>query len=215
MSMPRTGFEVLDHSMEGLSKGKVNAVLSDTPFARTYFIWHAVLSSLMDGNLVYYVDLDTAFTVFLENHVRSTFPLDDLVIFNPDCRDFHDVISQICSVRTDFPELVVLDSVTMFCHLFEAKGRFGEVNRMLGLYISLLQDFASKHDTTVLVSSLARAEKQKVSWSPSYPGGRVLKRRSDLILSLESSLASVEVRIVKHPNASNQGRIYHFAVSEN
>lgn len=209
-----TGFEAFDHSVGGLLLGKVNTLLSDTPYARTYFVWRIVSSSLKKGNLVYYVDLDTMFTAFLAN-IRPASLLDDLVIFNPDREEIQDVISQICSVRTHNPDLVVFDSITVFYHLCEAKGGFGDVNRMLGLYISLFQNFASKMNTTVLFSSLARAKYQKTSWSPSYPGGRVLKKRSELIFSLTSSSGSIGVTVVKHPESSLQGIMCYIPVSEN
>ena len=218
MTMLSTGFESLNLSIGGLLKGRVNTLLCDTPYARTYFIWSVVSSCLKKGGLVYYIDLDTMFTAFLEQEARPTFPLDDLVVFNPDRGEIQDVLSQICSVRLHGPDLVVFDSVTVFYHLFEARVGFGEINRMLGVCLSLLQSFASRMNTAVLVSSLTRAKKLKAPgrslWSPSYPGGRVLTKRSELILSLKSGLGYIDVRVVKHPTPSIQGIVCRLPLSE-
>ena len=168
--------------------------------------------------MVYYIDLDTQFTSFLERITQPTFSLDDLVVFTPDGGEIADVLSQVCSVRVHGPALVVLDSVAVFYHLFKEKVSFGEINRMLSVCLYMLQSFASRTNTTLLVSSLTRAKRLKAqgrpSWSPSYPGGRVLTQKSELILTLASGLGYIQVKVVKHPNLSLQGCGYQLSISE-
>lgn len=212
------GFEALDHAVGGLLKGRVNTLLCDTPHARTCFTGRIVSACLKEGGLVYYVDLDTMFTAFLEHEAQPSFPLGDLVVFNPDGGELQDVLSKICSVKVHRPDLVVFDSVTMFYHMFDVEVGFGEINRMLGVYLSLLQGFASRTEAAILVTSLTRAKKLRASgrssWSPSYPGGRVLAKRSELILSLTSREGVIEAKVVKHPNPSLQGNVYRLPISE-
>jgi hypothetical protein len=214
--MLSTGFNSLDFLVGGFLRDNINLVLFDNSFSRNFFIWKTVSSCLNRGGLVHYVDLDTIFTAYLEHEAKPRIPVDDLLIFNPSQAEINDVISRICSIRVHCPDLVVFDSVNMFYNLFQSGISFGELNRMLGVYLSLLQSFSTRMNTVVLITSLARAKKTDTassSWSQSYPGGRVLTGRSGLIMSITVGVGYLRVRMEKHPNLILTGTVHHLRIS--
>ena len=214
--MLSVGFVLIDESVGGLMEGKVNTFLFDTSQLRTHSLWKAVSFCLEKGGLVYYIDLDTAFTVFLEQKVKSSPGLRNLVLFTPALGEVEDVFSQVLSVKAHPPKLIVVDSASAFYRFFEPEVSSGEVNRALGLYLSMLQNFAFKHGTCILVTSLVRAKKLKSSgsWAPFYPGGRVLNEKSGLILMFKSMSGFFQVKVLKHPSKSLVGSVYRISVDD-
>ncbi|MEM4297823.1 MAG: hypothetical protein QW815_05595 [Nitrososphaerota archaeon] len=213
--MLSSGFEPIDKTLGGFIEGEVNSLLYDASQLRTYFLWKVVSSCLKKDGLVYYVDLDTAFTTFIEQEARSASALKNLVLFIPALEEVEDVFSHILSVASP-PDLIVVDSVASFYSFFEPGLISSEINRTLGLYISLLQSFASRYKTCVIITSLIRARRLKASgpWFFSYPGGKVLAEKSALVLMFRSGMGFFQAKVLKHPLKGLVGSAYKIPIDQ-
>ena len=149
-----------------------------------------------------YIDIDTAFTVFLENNQNLSYAK-YLYIFRPKITNLDDVIAEICSLNPACLDTIVLDSVTSFYSL-QGNSTIMNLNRKLGIYVSLLQMAVSRSNGRIIFTSMIRARKKNddKSWYMFYAGGRLLRKRSDLILELKSKNKDLDISILKSPDVS-------------
>jgi len=148
-----------------------------------------------------YLDIDTNFTVFLEDH-HDLSNLDNLFIFRHNGVNLIDVVTDISSFNSSYVDTIVFDSVTSFYGLQNDNETSSSLNRRLGLYLSLLQAVVSRSNGLIIFTSMTRARKSQYdeSWYFSYAGGRLLRKRSDLILELKTKKQQFDVSILKSPN---------------
>lgn len=214
-SFLETGIETLDIDGAGLPGGKVSVAFCDTPSARIFFTSTLVNRTLRDG-VVCYIDLDTLFTAYVTYEVVEDHALDDLVIFNPNGEEVGDAVATVCSIMKSWVPLVVLDSASMLHYLSSSRFGFGEANRSLSLYLALLNEWAAKRGSSVLVTSLARSRRRAGAsdWSISYPGGRALRRFGQAMFELHTIEDGVEVVVLKHAEKHLEGRRYKVEASK-
>jgi hypothetical protein len=148
-----------------------------------------------------YLDIDTNFTVFLEDH-HDLSNLDNLFIFRHNGVNLIDVVTDISSFNSSYVDTIVFDSVTSFYGLQNDSETSSNLNRRLGRYLSLLQAVVSRSNGLIIFTSMTRARKSQYdeSWYFSYAGGRLLRKRSDLILELKTEKQQFDVSILKSPN---------------
>tara|TARA_B100001971_G_C18168577_1_gene525723 strand:- start:639 stop:1163 length:525 start_codon:yes stop_codon:yes gene_type:complete len=148
-----------------------------------------------------YLDIDTNFTVFLEDH-HDLSNLENLFIFRLNGTNLINVVADISSFASSSIDTIVLDSVTSFYSLQSDSITSSSLNRRLGLYLSLLQVVVSRSNGLIIFTSMTRARKRQddESWYFSYAGGRLLRKRSDLILELKSKNQQFEVSVLKSPD---------------
>jgi len=180
-----------------LSDYRVATILCSNQSLKTRFISRMLSSSRPKNKVISYIDIDTMFTVFLEDHSNISYA-NHLYLFRPRGEDLDDVIKEICSLNT-LIETVIFDSVTSFYNLQGQGVSSSSVNRKLGLYLALLKMTVSRSNGRILFTSMGRARKMKWgdSWYLSYAGGKLLRRRSDLILELNYGTTYSEVSILK------------------
>jgi len=175
-----------------------------------------LLSRLIDkvsdqSGVTVYIDLDTSFTVFLER-CRAIRSPSDLSVLRPRGEDLDDTIAGVCSLNLPILKLIIFDSTTAFYNLLGRVEDTSNLNIKLGLYLAILKRVASRSGGRLVFTSMRRArrEESKGSWRASYSGGRILKRRSDLILELNMDGKYMAISVVKCREASLQGRIFRF-----
>jgi hypothetical protein len=204
----KTGFDVVDVSSAGPVEGRVNLLLSEKPFTKTYFIAKMVKAMLESGWIVHYFDLDTFFTVYRKLNLLNIPYSENLYIYNPEIDTFDQHISTVCSTLSKKPQLIILDSIPAFYHMFATRSKPSEVNWRIGLYIALLLHHIRANNGAILAVSLLRSKKiREDEWIPSYPGGALAKIRSSTIYELkEKDDYTIELRVIKHQEKSVEGK---------
>lgn len=204
--MLRTGFDLLDIRSAGLLEGRLNLLLADKPFGKTYFIVKVVEVALEGGWLVHYFDLDTFFTAYLRINLFNLPPSENLRVYNPDVDTLDRYMSLVCSTISERPQLVVLDSIPAFYHMLAGRSKPSDVNWRVGLYIAILMQHIRAGRGAILAASLLRSKKIKEElWVPSYPGGALVKLKSSLIYELKDKGEVMELRIIKHERKDVEG----------
>ncbi len=193
-----------------LSNFTVATLLCDDQESKMRFISRMLMSEQRRDRVIVYIDMDTAFTVFLEDHDFLPYAK-ALRLFRPEVEELGEVISNVCSLNPPRIDTIIFDSVTSFYNFQGGGGANSSMlNRRLGLYLALLNMAVSTSEGRVLFTSMMRARKRKgeESWYLSYAGGRLLRRRSDLILELKKNKAAaghLEVLILKCSDSSLNG----------
>ena len=204
-----TGYSAIDADHGGLLRTEINLLLCSAPYPKTAFLAQVVSQTLNDGGSVFYIDLDTTFTVYLRHGVHKVPQGENLSIFNPNVLELDETIAKICSVNHPDLKLIVFDSVNMFYHLFDRGYTFSGLNRYLSVCLSLLKDLSRRVGAAVVVCSLPVARKAvsqgHYSWVLSHPGGRVLKLKSELIMSIDGADRELVVEMVKFPGRKGNG----------
>ena len=206
--MLRTGFDPIDTSSAGPLEGRLNLLLGDKPFTKTYFIARMVKAMLEDDWIVHYFDLDTFFTVYRSLNLFNIPDSENLYIYNPEKDTVNQHISTICSTFTKKPQLIILDSIPSFYHILAIRSRPSEVNWRIGLYLALLSHHIRTKKGAILAASLVRSKKiEEDMWIPSYPGGMLTKIRSSTIYELrEKDDHTMELKVIKHEKKGVEGR---------
>ena len=176
-------------------------ILCDNQISKIQFLSNILMFRWSQDNISIYLDIDTNFTVFLEDH-HDLSNLDNLFIFRHNGVNLIDVVTDISSFNSSYVDTIVFDSVTSFYGLQNDNETSSSLNRRLGLYLSLLQAVVSRSNGLIIFTSMTRARKSQYdeSWYFSYAGGRLLRKRSDLILELKTKKQQFDVSILKSPN---------------
>lgn len=199
-----------DYLKHLIEPGKLTTVLCDDSDARTAFVAPKVFAELAEGAVVAYIDLDTQFTVFVRNLPRPPQGLENLLVFHPDAASMDDVVVHVCSTMSPDLELIVFDSVTTFYHVFGGTSNFGRLNQKLGVYLSLFRRVMQSENTSILLTSLAKARKPSKpgveEWKVAYAGGRVLARASQVLVEVHRKDGFLLATLLKHPRQNLVGK---------
>jgi len=184
-----------------LSDSTVVTLLCDNQISKIQLLSNILMFRWSQDSISIYLDIDTNFTVFLEDH-HDLSNLDNLFIFRHNGVNLIDVVTDISSFNSSYVDTIVFDSVTSFYGLQNDNETSSSLNRRLGLYLSLLQAVVSRSNGLIIFTSMTRARKSQYdeSWYFSYAGGRLLRKRSDLILELKTKKQQFDVSILKSPN---------------
>lgn len=207
--MLSTGYSAIDANHGGLLLGEINLLLCSAPYAKTVFLAGIVSQTLNDGGSVFYIDLDSIFTVYLRHGVYEMPRSENLSLFNPNVLEIDETIAKICSVNHSDLNLIVLDSVNTFYHQFDRESPFSGLNRYLSVCLSLLKDLSRRVGAAVVVCSLPVARREasqgRYSWVLSHPGGRVLKFKSELMMNIDGAGRDLVVDVLKSPGKKGNG----------
>ena len=206
--MLKTGLPSFDAVFGGLTQSGINTVLCVDQSSKSAFT-SKVVSSALRNKVVSYIDLDTAFSAYLRAGFITVQGTENLLLYTPEGKNIEKAVIQVCSVRHPTLGLLVFDSVTTFYHLFSDTADFGDLNRRIGLYLSMFQSLASRLNVAIVVISMLRAKKAVKSgvesWFPSASGGRVLAKSSTLIISLNEQHQKLRITMMKHPRSELVG----------
>jgi len=194
-----------------LEKSALNVILSEDNFIKTFFIGNIVDNSLREGSVVY-IDFDTIFSAFLNLIIHDTKDLDNLLILRPDGEDVEKTMAYACSFLSKYIKLIILDSITTLYYLLDSKAP-SDVNRKIGVYLSLFQSMAKRFDIPIIVTSMIRAKKVKQAelWLTSPTGGRALLK-SKIVLNLNKILDYIEINVIKHENNAFIGKTFKLPI---
>jgi len=183
------------------SDSTIVTLLCDNQISKIQLLSNILMFRWSQDSISIYLDIDTNFTVFLEDH-HDLSNLDNLFIFRHNGVNLIDVVTDISSFNSSYVDTIVFDSVTSFYGLQNDNETSSSLNRRLGLYLSLLQAVVSRSNGLIIFTSMTRARKSQYdeSWYFSYAGGRLLRKRSDLILELKTKKQQFDVSILKSPN---------------
>ena len=189
-----------------LSESAVVTLICDNQLSKIQFLSNILMFRGSQNRISIYLDIDTNFTVFLEDHYNLS-NLDNLFIFRIKGTNLNDVTTDISSFSSSYVDTIVFDSVSSYYSLQNDNITSSNLNRRLGLYLSLLQVVVSRSNGFIIFTSMTRARKRQDddSWYFSYAGGRLLRKRSDLILELKSNEQQFEVSVLKSPNEALLG----------
>jgi len=184
-----------------LSESAVVTLICDNQLSKIQFLSNILMFRGSQNRISIYLDIDTNFTVFLEDHYDLS-NLDNLFIFRIKGTNLNDVTTDISSFSSSYVDTIVFDSVSSYYSLQNDNITSSNLNRRLGLYLSLLQVVVSRSNGFIIFTSMTRARKRQDddSWYFSYAGGRLLRKRSDLILELKSKKQQFEVDVLKSPD---------------
>jgi hypothetical protein len=181
-----------------ISQSEVVTLLCSDQWLKVNFISKILSLKYPSKKLVIYLDIDTFFTVFLEDMEKSNY-VNSLLIFRVKPDNLSNIINDVCSLNQSNIGTIILDSVSSYYHLFSTDIKASEVNRKLGLHLALLKMITSRGQGQIILTSLRRAKKKKgeKAWHISYAGGKLLQIRSELILELTKRGELIEVSILK------------------
>ncbi len=187
--------------MKVLSESAVVTLICDDQLTKIQFLTNILTFRGSQDKTSIYLDIDTNFTVFLEDH-HDLSNLEKLFIFGINRTNLIDVVTDITSFGSSYVDTIIFDSVSSFYSIQSDNITSSSLNRRLGLYLSLLQTVISRSNGFIIFTSMTRARKRQddESWYFSYAGGRLLRKRSDLILELKNKKQQFEVSVLKSPD---------------
>jgi len=189
-----------------LIESKVVTLICDNQLSKIQFLSNILMFRQSQNRISIYLDIDTNFTIFLEDNHDSP-NINNLFIFRVKEKNLNDVVADISSIGSSSVDTIVFDSVSMFYSFKNDNITSSNQNRRLGVYLSLLQVVMARSNGVIILTSMTRARKRQDddSWYFSYAGGRLLRKRSDLILELKSNEQQFEVSVLKSPDEARLG----------
>ncbi|MFQ5940289.1 MAG: hypothetical protein ACE5KA_01120 [Nitrososphaerales archaeon] len=184
-----------------LDKKGLNSLLFTEPFSKLCFTCSAVSEFLRRGTVIY-IDLDTVFTSYVR---KGIFPISadakDLLIYLPAANEFEEMLGDICSTINSRIDLIVMDSLNSFYHLYDGI-RIGPLNHLLSSYVSLLLNHSITFSSTLLVTSMIRHKKRK-EWILAPSSKRLIESKSSVVLMADLLGGNLTISLLKHGQLQN------------
>ena len=189
-----------------LSESTVVTLICNDQLTKIQFLTNILTFRGSQNKTYIYLDIDTNFTVFLEDH-HDLSNLKKLFIFKIKGTNLVDIVTDVSSFGSSYVDTIIFDSVSSFYNIQSDNITSSSLNRRLGLYLSLLQTVVSRSNGFIIFTSMTRARKRQddESWYFSYAGGRLLRKRSNLILELKNKKQQFEVSVLKSPDNTMLG----------
>ena len=189
-----------------LIESNIVTLICDNQLSKVQFLSNILMFRRSQNRISIYLDIDTNFTIFLEDNHDSP-NINNLFIFRVKEKNLNDVVADISSIGSSSVDTIVFDSVSTFYSFKNDNITSSNQNRRLGVYLSLLQVVMARSNGVIILTSMTRARKRQDddSWYFSYAGGRLLRKRSDLILELKSNEQQFEVSVLKSPDEARLG----------
>lgn len=155
-----------------------NIILCSKPFHKIEFL-NRLINSVEDPIIV--VDVDLLYTGYVESGMIQK--KENLVIFNPNNKDWKEKLSEIISKVSKERFLVIIDSFNGVYNLFDEL----ESARPVNSCIMLLSDIGNQTKSSVIVTGMAR-KKENGEWVLSPGGKHIIKSEKTGIFYLKKSL---------------------------
>ena len=209
----KTGYKEIDDISAGPLDNAINILLCDNPYGKTVFISKIITEILKGNNCVYYIDLDTSFTVYLQANLFHILNLEKLSVYHPNKFNLDNIISYLCSLNKKEGGVIILDSVSSIYHIFASEQKASNINLRLGLYLAFLQKFAVENKFSILITSMARSKKaNQTSWVQTYSGGRVLMNKSEVIYKTIQKQKNLQVEVIRHRKSEIKNRVINISL---
>jgi len=184
---------------------RVSSIFYSDPIVKLVLVGK-LINYLKYGSIVY-LDLNTKFTGYLKQGIIDIKDRSKLKLLLPKGDEFDDAISLIVSSYLSDIKMVIIDELSTFYHI--QKGSFSELNRKLGLILTLLKMEGKRRDFfLILLSSYKYGQKgeRKIS------GGRILIRLSDGIFDALRKDNEGIVYVRKHEKKDMEGKEFKFKI---
>ena len=204
--------------LESLKDCNTITLSSPLPFAKTQAIALIVNHFLSLESQVHYLDFDLQFSSLYLNQKSELNR--NLKLFMTTDSTISDLVVELISSESQTGGLVVLDGINSLQSLLrEKKYRTDSIkaNHAASVLVTLLEQFASRLSKLLILTNLVRARPKSVegwvSWGPELSGGRMIRLKSDAIVSVSnpsesqrSASSKLEVRIESiSPKRSSTG----------
>ena len=177
--------------IDDLLKYNTVTVSSKAPIAKTYLLFLISKTIIARGNQVHYFDLDFQFSSIVsisKNKLDS-----DLNLYC--CKDkeiIETAVSILSAIDVQRNGLVVVDSINTLQTVLakrESALDFPKANHEAAILVSLFQEFAMRNSKLLLMTDVVTSKPVKESglqiWGSELSGGRMIKLKSDVVLSVE------------------------------
>ena len=199
----------------------------------------STLSIIVDGFLsreqqVQYVDLDLQYSSMITNSiVHHHFASETLQVFRSrDLQTVDLVISLLDSPQVRKGGIIVVDSINTLQMLLQEREHridFVKSNHEAAILITLVQEFACRYSKALILANVIRSRPREGQdfrlWDMELSGGRVIKFKSDVILSVARSfdklqsdkIATVDVAVEsvleRNKGIFKEGQSFTFSLS--
>ena len=161
-----------------LTKG-INSFIFNDNNSKNDFI--EFLLSKLKQNRIRYVDLDTSFRAKQRTEGNN---IQNIELIMPKAEDVQEAFNYILSNFSN-EDTIIIDSINIVPHLFNSKDSFSKKNKIIGYYLSLINNLSSSNNSRVIVISYWSYRKTKKTWVNKVPGGRALLYNSSNVFNVE------------------------------
>ncbi|MHB1908111.1 MAG: hypothetical protein ACYCQJ_04460 [Nitrososphaerales archaeon] len=193
--------------LNALKDCKTVTLSSPIPYAKTQAISLIVNHFLSLEKQVHYLDFDLQFSSLYLNQESKLNR--NLKLFADSGAAISDSIVELISSDSEAGGLVVLDGINSLQSLLREKNYITDsikANHGASVLVTLLEQFASRLSKLLILTNLVRARPKSVegwvSWGPELSGGRMIRLKSDAIVSVSnpsesprSASSTLEARI--------------------
>ena len=185
----------VEYLMNSLSECLTVTLSTQSPFLKTSLLFLILKHLRNEDKPLHLLDLDLQFSSMLAN-IRSSAPHDiepfpKLVTYCPnDDQLFDSMISLLSQKELGRGGVIVIDSVNSMQDLLRSTDETdsSKANHKAGIVLSLFQLLAKSHSKLLIVSNIARSRPrirgEEVEWEKGLVGGRMMKLKSDVVLSI-------------------------------
>ena len=157
----------------------INTFIFNNNNVKHNFVEH--LLSELKKNRIKYLDLDTSFRAKQKINGKN---IENIDLIIPKSEDLEESFNYILS-NVSNKETIIIDSINIISHLFNNKYSFSKKNKILGYYLSLINNLSLSVNSKVIIISYWGYKKTKKTWTNKVPGGRVLLYNSNNVFSVD------------------------------
>ncbi|MDH2899604.1 MAG: hypothetical protein PXY39_01400 [archaeon] len=173
---------------------------SQNPMIKTLTLSIIVDEFLSSKQQVQYVDLDLQYSSMFTNsldhrHLAS----ETLQMFRSRDLQTVDLVISLLNSQVRKGGIIVVDSINtlqMLLHESEHRIDFVKSNHEAAILITLIQEFACRYSKALILANVMRSRPRKGQdfrlWDMELSGGRVIKFKSDVILSVSRSIDKLQ-----------------------
>ncbi len=165
----------------------------------------STLSIIVDGFVsreqqVQYVDLDLQYSSMFTNSLdHRQLASETLQVFRSRDLQTVDLVISLLNSQVRKGGIIVVDSINTLQMLLQEREHridFVKSNHEAAILITLIQEFACRHSKALILANVIRSRPRKGQdfrlWDMELSGGRVIKFKSDVILSVARSIDKLQ-----------------------
>jgi hypothetical protein len=207
--------------MERINDVSVVTVYSADPIAKTMLLSNMVLEVLEKSWVVEYLDLDCQFSSFVSLRPALVTVFSGKENFHLTRTDSKHLIQTIVSLLSVIPteqnRLIIIDSFNSLQDMLRESSKKNEPmkgNHEASVIITLLQGLMDHVRGQLIISDIAvtKPKGDSLDWEKDLSGGRILRTKSDLIISVSADTFSqpAKVKCIIQDSGANSGKSQRF-----
>ena len=175
-----------------LSKSLTVTFSTQTPYLKTLFFFTMCRKICASQNRIQYVDMDLQFTSMLFNLKETEEDLSFLEVYAPpNGRVLQSLTHLLSKVDLGRGGAIFIDSMNSLQELLDDPSKDSDhsgANHKAAIILTLFQSLAARNSKLLLLSNVLRSRPHthegEVSWEKEAPGGRMIKLKSDISLTI-------------------------------